>query len=183
MRSVMLPPLCYWASSHEPGWTGWPGWQGWPGYTRSNLALGSLSYEKFQLGFRDLKRPNILVTSSGTKCEKESKLKANMAKHKNHNFRAHHSFGSLTLIAVSVYQCSYLGCLWRGKYSGNARRWNAADPSRQSSTRFHPGNRAEVNCVAGAWKQWASPSRARNQAGAPRSFLRSLLPSACYPGA
>ena len=36
-----------------------------------NFTLGS--YEKFQLGFRDEKRPKILGTRSGTKYEKQSK--------------------------------------------------------------------------------------------------------------
>ena len=44
--------------------------------TGTNFALGSS--EKFQSGFRDENRPNILPTISGAKCEK-----ANMSKHKN----------------------------------------------------------------------------------------------------
>ena len=44
--------------------------------TGTNFALGSS--EKFQSGFRDENRPNILATISGAKCEK-----ANMSKHKN----------------------------------------------------------------------------------------------------
>ena len=39
--------------------------------TRINFALGS--YEKFQPGFRDKKRPKILGTSSGAKFGKQSK--------------------------------------------------------------------------------------------------------------
>ena len=39
--------------------------------TRMNFALGS--YEKFQPGFRDEKRPKILGTSSGAKFGKQSK--------------------------------------------------------------------------------------------------------------
>ena len=39
--------------------------------TRMNFALGS--YEKFQPGFRDKKRPKILGTSSGAKFGKQSK--------------------------------------------------------------------------------------------------------------
>ena len=39
--------------------------------TGSNFVLGS--YEKFQPGFRDEKRPKILGTSSGAKFEKPSK--------------------------------------------------------------------------------------------------------------
>ena len=45
--------------------------------TETNFALGS--HEKFQPCFRNEKRP---------------RKKANMAKHKNHNFRDHHSFGN-----------------------------------------------------------------------------------------
>ena len=39
--------------------------------TGTNFALGS--YEKFQPGFRDKKRPNILGPSSGAKLEKQNK--------------------------------------------------------------------------------------------------------------
>ena len=39
--------------------------------TARNFTLGS--YEKFQLGFRDEKRPKILGTRSSTKYEKQSK--------------------------------------------------------------------------------------------------------------
>ena len=44
----------------------------WAGtVTGRNCALGS--YEKFQLSFRDEKRPKILGTRSGTKYEKQRK--------------------------------------------------------------------------------------------------------------
>ena len=44
----------------------------WAGMaTGRNFTLGS--YEKFQLGFRDEKRPKILGARSGTKYEKQSK--------------------------------------------------------------------------------------------------------------
>ena len=39
--------------------------------TGTNFALGS--YDKFQPGFRDEKRPKIVVTSSGSKFEKQRK--------------------------------------------------------------------------------------------------------------
>ena len=39
--------------------------------TGTNFTLGS--YEKFQPGFRDVKGPKILSTSSGAKYEKQSK--------------------------------------------------------------------------------------------------------------
>ena len=39
--------------------------------TETNFTLGS--YEKFQPGFRDVKGPKILSTSSGAKYEKQSK--------------------------------------------------------------------------------------------------------------
>ena len=39
--------------------------------TGTNFALGS--YNKFQLGFREEKRPEIVVTSSGSKFEKQRK--------------------------------------------------------------------------------------------------------------
>ena len=39
--------------------------------TGTNFALGS--YDKFQLGFREEKRPEIVVTSSGSKFEKQRK--------------------------------------------------------------------------------------------------------------
>ena len=51
--------------------------------TRPNFALGS--YEKFQPGFRDLKKPKTLGTSAGAKFEN----KANMGKHNIYNFRAY----------------------------------------------------------------------------------------------
>ena len=57
--------------------------------TGMNFALGS--YEKFQPGFRDEKRSKILGTSSGAKFRK---VKANIAKHKNFNFRAYLSIGN-----------------------------------------------------------------------------------------
>ena len=56
--------------------------------TGMNFALGS--YEKFQPGFRNEKRPKIL----GRVLAPKSTNKANMAKHKNVNFRAYHSFGN-----------------------------------------------------------------------------------------
>ena len=44
----------------------------WAGpVTRTNFALGS--YEKFQPGFQDEKRPKILGMSRGAKFEKQSK--------------------------------------------------------------------------------------------------------------
>ena len=44
----------------------------WAGpVTRTNFALGS--YEKFQPGFQDEKRPKILGMSCGAKFEKQSK--------------------------------------------------------------------------------------------------------------
>ena len=39
--------------------------------TRANFAMGL--YDKFQLGFRDEKRPKIVVASSGSKFEKQRK--------------------------------------------------------------------------------------------------------------
>ena len=56
--------------------------------TGMNFSLGS--YEKFQPGFRNEKRPKIL----GRVLAPKSTNKANMAKHKNFNFRAYHSFGN-----------------------------------------------------------------------------------------
>ena len=56
--------------------------------TGMNFALDS--YEKFQPGFRNEKRPKIL----GRVLAPKSRNKVNMAKHKNFNFRAYHSFGN-----------------------------------------------------------------------------------------
>ena len=56
--------------------------------TEMNFALGS--YEKFQPGLRNEKRPKIM----GRVLAPKSRNKANMAKHKNFNFRAYDSFGN-----------------------------------------------------------------------------------------
>ena len=56
--------------------------------TGTNLAL--VSYEKFQPGLRDEKRPKIL----GRVLARNSRSKANVAKHKSYNFRTYHSFGN-----------------------------------------------------------------------------------------
>ena len=53
-----------------------------------NFALGS--YEKFQPGFRDDKRPKILGTKSSAKFKKQSKH----GQIQKFNFRAYHSFGN-----------------------------------------------------------------------------------------
>lgn len=55
--------------------------------TGTNFVSGS--NEKFQLGFRDETRANILATSSGAKCEKASKHGETQ---KSDNFRAYHSW-------------------------------------------------------------------------------------------
>ena len=56
--------------------------------TGMNFALGS--FKKFQPGFRNEKRPKIL----GQVLAPKSRIKVNMAKHKNFDFRAYHSFGN-----------------------------------------------------------------------------------------
>ena len=58
----------------------------------TNFALGS--YKKFQPGFRDEKKKQI---SWGGVLARNSRNKANMVKHKNYNFRAHHSIGNSSL--------------------------------------------------------------------------------------
>ena len=55
--------------------------------TGINSALGS--YEKFQPGLRDEKRPKILSTSCDARFEKQRKHEI-----QRYNFRAHHSFGN-----------------------------------------------------------------------------------------
>ena len=56
--------------------------------TGTNFALGSS--EKFQSGFRDENRSNILATISGAKCEKATCRSTKIS----HNFRACHSLGN-----------------------------------------------------------------------------------------
>ena len=79
------------------------------------------SYEKFQLGFRDEIRPNILATSSGAKCEKASKHGETQ---KSNNFRAYHSFGNSygCITAVKQDACDVENT------AGNAGRCNPGIP-------------------------------------------------------
>ena len=69
--------------------------------TGTNFTLGS--YEKFQPGFRDEKRPK---TSCGAKFEKQSKH----GETQNYNFHAYYSFA--TLIAVSL-QLNWMLMMWK----------------------------------------------------------------------
>ena len=85
-----------------------------------NSALGS--YEKFLPGFRDEERSKILGTSSGTKLEN----KVNMAKYKNFNFRAYHSFGNSKICNTAFKWDAYDV----ENTAGNARRCH---PDRQNS--------------------------------------------------
>ena len=89
------------------------------------------SYEKFQLGFRDQIRPNILATSSGAKCEKASKHGETQ---KSDNFRA--------LIALAIpmavsLQFNRMLMMWK------IQRAMQDDAIR--AARVHPGNRAELH--------------------------------------
>ena len=97
--------------------------------TGMNFALGS--YEKFQPSFRDEKRSKIL----GTRSAPNSRNKANMAKHTNFDFRAHHNFGnSESCITVVNW------ILMTVKYSRQCK-FRQCHPGRQNSSCFHPGNR------------------------------------------
>ena len=96
-----------------------------------------------------------------------ARKKVNMAKHKNHNFRDYHDSMTLaTLMAVSL-QLNGMPMMWKIQQAMQ----DDAIRSRQSSPRFHPGNRAEVFVWQNfqpayrdpGWKNrhlgnWASPS-------------------------
>ena len=96
-----------------------------------------------------------------------ARKKVNMAKHKNHNFRDYHDSMTLaTLMAVSL-QLNGMLMMWKIQQAMQ----DDAIRSRQSSPRFHPGNRAEVFVWQNfqpayrdpGWKNrhlgnWASPS-------------------------
>ena len=77
--------------------------------TGTNFTLGS--YEKYQPGFRDEKRPK---TSCGTKFEKQSKH----GETQNYNFHAYYSFGNsyscITAVEWDAYDVE--------NATGNARR-------------------------------------------------------------
>ena len=96
--------------------------------TGTNFTLGS--YEKFQPGFRDEKRPK---TSCGAKFEKQSKH----GETQNYNFHTYYSFGNsyscITAVEWDAYDVE--------NTAGNARRYRIHS---KNSSRFHPGNRAEV---------------------------------------
>ena len=96
--------------------------------TGTNFTLGS--YEKFQPGFRDEKRPK---TSCGAKFEKKSKH----GETQNYNFHAYYSF-------VNSYSC-ITAVEWDAydveNPAGTARRCRIHS---KNSFCFHPGNRAEV---------------------------------------
>ena len=96
--------------------------------TGTNFTLGS--YEKFQPGFRDEKRQK---TSCGAKFEKQSKY----GETQNYNFHAYYSFGNsyscITTVEWDAYDVE--------NTAGNARRCRIHS---KNSSRFHPGNRAEV---------------------------------------
>ena len=96
--------------------------------TGTNFTLGS--YEKFQPGFRDEKRPK---TSCGAKFEKQSKH----GETQNYNFHAYYSFGNsyscITAVEWDTYDVE--------NTAGNARRCRIHS---KNSSRFHRGNRAEV---------------------------------------
>ena len=96
--------------------------------TGTNFILSS--YEKFQPGFRDEKRPK---TSCGAKFEKQSKH----GETQNYNFHAYYSFGNFYSCITVVEWYSY----GVENTAGNARRCRIHS---KNSSRFHPGNRAEV---------------------------------------
>ena len=88
-------------------------------------------YEKFQHGFRNEIRPNILATSSGAKCEKASKHGETQ---KSETFRAYHSFGN-----------SY-GCITAVKWM--LMMWKIQRAMQDDAiwaARVHPGSRAELH--------------------------------------
>ena len=88
-------------------------------------------YEKFQLGFRNEIRPNILATSSGAKCEKASKHGETQ---KSETFRAYHSFGNSYGCITAV---KWMLMMWK------IQRATQDDAIR--AARVHPGNRAELH--------------------------------------
>ena len=104
------------ASSDEPGRPGWPGYR-----------------DEFHLWF--LKRKG--QRSWGRVLVPNSRNKANMAKHKNLNFCAYHSFGNssscITAVKWDAYDVE--------NTAGNARRCH---PDHLNSSCFHPGNLSEV---------------------------------------
>ena len=113
------------ASSHEPGRTG---------------CMARFTPEPFSpwVHMRNfspvseitLKRPKILGTSYGANFEKQRKHK---------NYREFASFIAMaTLIAVSL-QLNGMLITWKIQQAMGRCR-----PGRQNSSRFHPGNRAEV---------------------------------------
>ena len=96
--------------------------------TGSNFTLGS--YEKFQPGFRDEKRPK---TSCVAKFEKQSKH----GETQSYNFRTYYSFGnSYSCITFVKWDACDVE-----NTAGKARRCRIHS---KNSSRVHPGNRAEV---------------------------------------
>ena len=93
--------------------------------------FASGSYRKFQLGFRDEIRPNILAMSSGGNARKQ----ANMAKHKNPITSAL-IIALAILMAVSL-QLNRMLVMWK------IQRAMQDDAIR--AARVHPGNRAELH--------------------------------------
>lgn len=93
--------------------------------------FASGSYGKFQLGFRDEIRPNILAMSSGGNARKQ----ANMAKHKNPITSAL-IIALAILMAVSL-QLNRMLLMWK------IQRAMQDDAIR--AARVHPGNRAELH--------------------------------------
>ena len=67
-----------------------------------------------------------------------SRNKANMAKHKNFGFRAHHNFGNSESCITAVNWI-----LMTVKYSRQCKL-RRCHPDRHNSSCFHPGNWAEV---------------------------------------
>ena len=101
--------------------------------TWTNFAL--CSYEKFQPGFRDEKRPEFLGTSSGTKFEKQSKHQ--WRKTKITTFAPIIAFatlkGVITVVQLDAHDVE--------NTAGNARRCHLGC---HNLSCFHPGKRAEV---------------------------------------
>ena len=95
----------------------------WPGY-----------WDQFRLGFISEISARVRVVA------RNSRNKADIAKHKNYNFRPYHSFGNATLKAVSCTAVKW-DAYDAENTAGNARRCHSGH---HNSSHFHPGNRAEV---------------------------------------
>ena len=122
------------ASSHEPGWKGWPGY-------RNQFLLGFIWEIPGQFP-RWKKRPKIL----GRVLARNSRNRANMARHKNDNFWRQQF--------VKLYRCSQWDAYHVENTTGNARRCH---PDCKNASRFHPGFHFWPTYRDPAWKNRVNP--------------------------